>query len=153
MNDQFEWKAEITFKGTAEEFNEMSASLGEVLKAKYVAVSIPGVKWPDTSGGRFPFPRPFPDEFSERMNRAKITDGMPEVSIKYLKDICGGIRTPHYHVGDKVVLLDRARFKVLVGELARELAISHVDLTEDHVEVMNHIGRLAESNELYNRNR
>ena len=25
MSDQFEWKAEITFKGTTDEFNEMTA--------------------------------------------------------------------------------------------------------------------------------
>jgi hypothetical protein len=53
----------------------------------------------------------------------------------------GGIRTPHMHLQDDVVLLDKERFKTFVGEIARELAMRNV--TEDHVGVMNRIGRLA----------
>jgi len=149
MNDQFEWKAEITFKGTADEFNEMTASLGEVLKAGRVAIDIPELrKYPypgDGWGGIMPFPRPpHQVEFSKRLNLNAIAEGMPRMKIKPFPGIDGGIRTPHMHMGDEVVLLDREQFKMFAGEVARELASRHVDTTEDYVGVMNHIGRLAE---------
>jgi hypothetical protein len=153
MNDQFEWKAEITFKGTADEFNEMTASLGGVFKTGRVAVNIPRWKKPypgnDGVGGRMPFPEPL----RERLNLDAITEGMPRVWLKPFPiiigegpggGIAGGIRTPHLHLKEEVVLLDRERFKTFAGEIARELAGRHVDTTEDYVGVMNHIGRLAE---------
>lgn len=50
----------------------------------------------------------------------KIAEGMPRVKIN--KGIHGGIRNPHLHVANEVVLLDRARFKQLVGQVAEQLA-------------------------------
>lgn len=50
----------------------------------------------------------------------KLVKGMPKVRI--IKDINGGMRNPHLHVGNEVVLLDRAKFKELVGQVAAEMA-------------------------------
>ena len=50
----------------------------------------------------------------------KIAEGMPRLKIN--KGINGGIRNPHFHVANGVVLLDRARFKQLVGQVAEQLA-------------------------------
>jgi len=54
----------------------------------------------------------------EMLNR--LTKDMPK--IKIIKDIDGGMRNAHLHVGNEVVLLDRARFKELVGQVAAEMA-------------------------------
>ncbi len=50
----------------------------------------------------------------------KIAKEMPRTKI--IKNIDGGIRTPHLHIENELVLLDRARFKELVGQVAMELA-------------------------------
>lgn len=54
----------------------------------------------------------------EMMNR--LARGMPRLKIN--EDIYGGMRNPHFHLGNEVVLLDRARFKELVGQVAMEMA-------------------------------
>lgn len=50
---------------------------------------------------------------------AKIAKDMPRV--KLIKNIYGGIRNPHLHINNEVVLLDSARFKEFVGQVATEL--------------------------------
>lgn len=50
----------------------------------------------------------------------KIAKDMPR--FKIIKNIDGGIRNPHLHVENEVVLLDKARFKEVVGQVAMELA-------------------------------
>jgi len=50
----------------------------------------------------------------------KIAKDMPR--FKIIKNIDGGIRNAHLHVANEVVLLDRARFKEVVGQVAGELA-------------------------------
>jgi len=156
MNDQFEWKAEITFKGTADEFNEMTASLGGVLKTGRVKIAIPELMRlpPGHLCGMVACDLDVP---SQSIKMSALAEGMPRVRLKPLPEIgggiaggiripliAGGIRTPHLHLEEDVVLLDRDRFKTFVGEVARELASRHVDTTEDHVVVMNRINRLAE---------
>lgn len=50
----------------------------------------------------------------------RVSEGMPRV--KLVKDFPGGIRVPHLHAGDEVILLDAARFKEVVAPIAAELA-------------------------------
>ncbi len=52
--------------------------------------------------------------------RDKVIEGMPRVKI--INGIDGGIRNPHLHIKDEVVLLNRARFKEVVSQIAGELA-------------------------------
>lgn len=49
----------------------------------------------------------------------ELSKGMPR--LKMIKGIEGGIRNPHLHIGDEVVLLDRERFKDVVRRAAQEL--------------------------------
>lgn len=151
MSDQFEWKAEITFKGTAEEFNKMSAVLAGMVEPGRVDIKIPG--WdPDRLCGILPC-----DIDMQGLDMKALTEGMPRVSLKSLPHIggggiaggirippiAGGIRSPHVHVDHEVVLLDRERFKTFVGEVARSLAVKHIDADKDYVGVMNRINTLA----------
>lgn len=50
----------------------------------------------------------------------KITEGMPRFKLN--KDIYGGIRNAHLHLGDEIILLNKRAFKDVVGEVAKEIA-------------------------------
>ena len=138
MEDVFEWKAEIKFKGTAADFANLTKSIAELP----VEIHIP--EWarrPRHLAGCMPVPV---DVLLAEETLKKITEGMPRVKIKYIKDIYGGIRTPHLHFKDDVVLLDRARFKTVVSQIAHELAARRVERIEDYVGVMSKVGPLAD---------
>lgn len=141
MEDVFEWKGEIKFKGTAAEFNRLGDSLTDLLKTGHVTIDFP--EW-------LRRPRPLPglwpvlaDVVLGGEMLKSITEGMPRVQINYIRDIRGGIRTPHLHVGDDVVLLDRARFKTVVAEIARDLAARRAEAMEDYVDVTDPITALT----------
>lgn len=134
MENRFEWRAEIRFKGTEKEF----AKLAELVEAMPAEVAVPDESISEklaSSSAEYSMirPRPFPGEppYIERilgMDRIKLlTKDNPIVSIKFPDDIAGGIRTAHLHIGDKVVLLDRNTFKKVVLEVATEIAAKNVD--------------------------
>lgn len=137
MSDKFVWKAALKFEGTAEEFNRLVESL-EPLQVK---VEIPEcISIPRHLAGcqRTPLERLLGEA---RMK--KLIEDMPRTRIKFIQDIKGGIRTPHLHLADEVVLLDQARFKTLVGQIAQELAEIRAETIEDYIEVMDPVGRLS----------
>lgn len=142
MEGIFEWKAEIKFKGIAAEFNRFVDSLGDALKAGNITISVPEWEWrPHHLAGCMPIPV---DVLLGEERLKQIIEGMPRMQIKYIRDIRGGIRTAHLHLEDAVVLLDRARFKTMVAQVAHELAARRVEAIEDYVAVMNQVGRLAD---------
>ena len=51
-------------------------------------------------------------------------------------DIAGGIRTPHLHLGDEVVLVDRNHFKSLLGQVAREVFEQRAASRQDYEEII-----------------
>lgn len=137
MKDEFVWKAEIRFEGTAQEFNKVAEALEELP----VEILIPEWKFrPPHLAGCMPLPlqRLIPED---HLN--KLVEGMPVINIKYVKDIYGGMRTPHLHLGDDIVLLERDRFAQYVGEVASTLGAMRAETLEDYVEVMNPVGRLS----------
>jgi hypothetical protein len=74
----------------------------------------------------FIYPKPFPggwpvpiyEVLGERL-LAQLSGDMPPLKID---GIDGGIRNPHLHLADRIVLVDRDRFKEVVGHVAMELA-------------------------------
>jgi len=141
MDEVFEWKAEIAFKGTAEEFAQFAEQMEAVAKARNVSVRIPDW-WPKPG----PFPGFWPVDPRVLLGRdvlAKLVEGSPMIDIKYIRDIRGGIRTAHLHLGDQVALLERAAFKEVVSKVAAELGSQRVDSAADYVHVMAGINGLA----------
>lgn len=137
MQDKFVWKAGIKFRGSAEEFNQ----LAEVLKDLPVEIEIP--EWDDIPqhlAGCQPLPL---DVLLGAAKVKKLTEGLPRMQLKFITDIEGGIRTPHLHLADEVVLLDHARFKTYVGQIAQELAERRAETVKDYIYVMDPVGRLA----------
>lgn len=106
------FRTEIEFKGSIAEFKKLSTDL----------VKLPvrlRAEWPPThTAGCWPVA---PEKIIEGDLLEKIISDQPRVKI--LKDIYGGIRNPHFHVKDEIVLLARNRFQELVKNVAGELAV------------------------------
>ena len=137
MEDKFTWKGQIKFVGSSAQFNELS----EMLDKYPVEFEIP--EWdriPDHLAGCFPFPL---EILVSKDQIKKLTEGMPKIKIKYLRDIRGGIRTAHLHLDEQLVLLDRKRFKMMVGNVAEELAEMRVDRMSDYIDVMQVVGDIG----------
>ena len=141
MDEVFEWKAEIAFKGTAEDFAQFAEHMEAITKAGKVSVRIPEW-WPRPT----PFPGFWPVDPRVLLGRkaiAKLVEGSPIIDIKYIRDIRGGMRTAHLHLGDQIVLLERETFKQVVSKVAAELGSQRVEAAADYVQVMAGINALA----------
>ena len=127
---EFTWKGEMTFNGTAREFAKLAEALNDRIE---VEVTVPAWWPPRPFPGYPPWPwwRRIPKEILDN-----IIKGAPKFQVMWIKDFAGGIREPHLHLADEVVLLDRERFKLMVGEVASVLAAARVDHMEDFVSVM-----------------
>lgn len=69
-----------------------------------------------------------------------VTKNMPR--FKLVKGIEGGIRDPHLHIRDEVVLLGREQFRKLVGQVAMRLA-GDLAAVADHAETVGAIRNLV----------
>ena len=139
MDDKFTWKAEIKFVGTADEFNK----LGEALDQFHLEFEV--AEWrlhpfPGHVAGCWPMPL---DNLLGAERVKKLVAGMPQAKLRFIDDICGGIRTAHLHLGDQVVLLSRALFKTLVADVAHELGEMRVESCGDYIDVVQAVGHLA----------
>ena len=112
MNKAITFRTEIEFKGSAEEFGTVAAALVELpirIRVEWPPGHLAGC-WPVSIG------HVLSDKILD-----KITEGMPRINAKIIQGIAGGIRDPHLHLGDEIVLLDRIRFKQVAGQVAQEL--------------------------------
>lgn len=146
MENEFEWSAVIKFKGTEKEFAKMVEKLDKIPAELVVSVKEsdnvesekmirPSDLFPENPGqtqGMFPFPKPSLPVFEQEMARA--VKGETELSIKFPEDIRGGIITPHLHIGEKVVILSREKFKGVVSKVAAEMNAVDVNISGDFVE-------------------
>jgi hypothetical protein len=124
------WKSEILFKGTVKEFNKMA----EFLVKLPVKIYIPEwIHLPPHIAGCYPIG---PEKILGREKFAEFAEPMPRARMIYIRDIRGGIRTPHLHVDGDVVFVDREKFKVFVREIAQNLAERRVEKVEDYIELM-----------------
>ena len=140
MDMNLTWKAEIVFKGDAKGLTQLANALEKIP----VEVSIPEWKIrPHHLAGCFPLPI---DRLLRQELIDKIIDGMPRMQVKFVKDIAGGIRLAHLHIGNEIVLLDQDRFRTFASTVAAELANILVDMEgTDYVEVMGPINNLMDT--------
>jgi hypothetical protein len=139
MTERFTWKGEIVFKGSVDEFNQFA----ELLDLQPVRVGI--AEWAKIEGSHLAGCNRVPvDKLIERAKLDKIIADQPRIKLRFIKDIRGGIRSPHMHLADEVVLLNRNRFKTLVREVATVLAETRVDRLDDYINVMGTVNMLAD---------
>ena len=112
MNKAITFRTEIEYRGSAEEFGKVAAALVELpIRIR--------IEWPPGHlAGCWPIP--IGEILSDRILENIIED-MPRINAKIIQGIPGGIRDPHLHLRDEVVLLDKNKFKELAGQVAQEL--------------------------------
>ena len=136
MKNALKWKAEINFEGSPDEFNEMLAKLDRL------PVEISIAEWterPHHFAGCMPVPIA---RLIGEDHLNKLVEGRPIIDIKYIRDIRGGMRMAHVHIGDAIAILDQARFKMLVAGVAHNLGEMRAETIGDYIEVMDAVGRL-----------
>lgn len=109
-DEEIAFQTEIKFKGKIREFIKIADALKEL--PIDIRVEFPR----DHTAGCWPIP-PLKAIGAERIE--EIIEGQPRFIIK---GIDGGIRDPHFHEKDEIILLDRKRFQQLVKGVAGELA-------------------------------
>ena len=139
MDKPFTWKGELSFSGTEKDF----ARLAAILDSYPVRVEIPEWRIIDT-GHLAGCNRISVDTLLEAKRLDEIIAEQPRFKPTFIKDIRGGIRSPHLHLGDEVVLLNRDRFKMMVGSVATALAEARVDKYYDYINVVGRVNELAD---------
>lgn len=124
------WKGMVEFEGTPEEFEIFTGALAqtgvnvsidresiftELIKRGYVAP----VRW----------------DAVDVMKQLNETNSL-RMASPAISDIPGGIRTPHLHLGDDIVLVDRNQFKSLLGQVARDVFEQRVTSMQDFNEII-----------------
>ena len=134
---KIEFKANIEFKGPVETFKKLVLALGKLPVTLHSPVGhISSALWPRP----IPFPGGIP--IIRLLSKNFIEDlikGMP--IIKIVDGIEGGVRNAHLHLKDRIVFLDRARFKNMVTKIASDLA-GKMAVKGDYAETINAIKNL-----------
>jgi hypothetical protein len=123
------WKGEVTFEGTPEQFK----SFIEVLSSHSVAINISELAGHLGRNAGYVKPIEIGAVIAERMmNRiSKEAVRMPMPGI-----IAGGIRSPHLHVGQEVLLVSKEQFKTFLGDVARQIAENRVETESDFYDMI-----------------
>ncbi len=115
MSEKLTFRAEFEFQGTADELGKVIAGLNK-LPGRLVVGKIP---LPFPYPGGWPIP---PMRFLSKEMLAGISKERPAFARQLLSGINGGIRDPHLHLEDQVVILDREMFSQVVGKAAASIA-------------------------------
>ena len=120
------WKAEVEFVGTLEEF----AKFTEALSAAQIKIN---KEWEE-----FEIPRYRAGYIAPALiDTASISKMLNESKVQRIADLInGGIRTPHFHIGKEIVLVDRDQFKTILGEVARDVFECRAIQSEDYMDAI-----------------
>ena len=133
-NANLKWKGEVAFEGSLEQFKSFTAAM----EKHPVTINVSEL---GNIIGKYHFAgyiRPIMETFSAEQ-LAKLTEGAPRMAFKGIEGIAGGIRSPHIHLAEEVVLIDKERFKTVLGDVARSLAQRRVDSEEDYFSMVKSI--------------
>lgn len=118
------WKAQVEFVGKPDEFLKFA----EALDVAQVQIDIGSSIVPDPGNG-YVAPR--------FVNTARIEGMLDKAEVQRIAGLInGGIRTPHFHVGKEIVLMDRDQFKDILGEVARDVFEHRALVKEDYMDVI-----------------
>ena len=118
------WKAEVEFVGEMVEFVKFAEALSNA-RAK---IDIGAVIVHDINRG-YVAPR--------YIDTAHIQKVLKETTVQRIPSLInGGIRTPHFHIGKEIFLVDRDQFKTILGEVARDVFEHRALQHEDYMEVI-----------------
>ena len=112
-----------------EEFVKFTEALAAVRAQIDVGIKPDQVKIPDPGRAGYVGPR-----FIDTARVNEILSGAKVQRITGL--INGGIRTPHFHIGKEIALVDRDQFKTILGEVARDVFEHRALQKEDYMDVI-----------------
>jgi len=140
MPEDFEWKVEIVYKGNPAEFANVRNALQSLQKVGLM------INYPDWGILHGPFPGIPPIDLQKSLS-PEVIKSLTAKAITHasLRDIYGGIRDPHFHLGSDVFLLDRASFRELATNVASGLVARRIDANEDFTTVMKGMTGLIEN--------
>ena len=116
------WKAQVEFTGKPEEFVKLS----EALFAANAKIDFGTFK-----------PGPGNGYVAPRLLDGTVLAGLKESNSQRIVGLInGGIRTPHFHVGKEIVLVDRTQFKNILGEIARDVFEQRALQKDDYLEAI-----------------
>jgi hypothetical protein len=127
------WKGEVTFEGTIEQFYAFKTAI----ENHPISITVPeydNKRFQIVHGSGYISPAALAGLKQAQLE--KLTAGEPRVQFARIKNIAGGIRTPHLHLADEVVLVDKERFKTFLGEIARSTLDNRVDTEEDYYDMI-----------------
>ena len=109
---EIEFKSEVIFNGSIEQFQRFAEELVK-LDGKIDV----GRCWrPWKRAGSITFPMKFLLKTDDLMNLVKA-----EKKFKLIKDINGGIRNPHFHLENEIVLFDQPAFEKFTEKVAERM--------------------------------
>lgn len=118
------WKANVEFVGKLEEFMKFT----EALTSAQVSIEIGEMIKPDKGNG-YVAPR--------FIDTARVNDLLNKSKVQRITGLInGGIRTPHFHIGKEIALVDRDQFKTILGEVARDVFEYRALQKEDYMDVI-----------------
>lgn len=124
------WKGMVEFEGTPAEFEKFSGALAQA--GVHVSIDKDSIFTELTKRG---YVAPVRWEAIGVMKQLNESNSL-RMTSPAIGDIAGGIRTPHLHVGDDIVLVDRDHFKSLLGQVAREIFEQRVTTKQDFDEII-----------------
>lgn len=124
------WKGTVEFEGTPEDFEKFSGALAQ--SGVHVSFDKDSIFTELTKRG---YVAPVRLEAIGVMQQLNESNSL-RMSGPAISDIPGGIRTPHLHVGDGIVLVDRGEFKSLLGQVARDIFEQRVATKQDFDEII-----------------
>lgn len=118
------WKAEVEFVGKPEEFVKFT----EALTAVRAKIAVGDIIKPDKGNG-YVAPR--------FIDTGRVREMLNEAEVQRITGLInGGIRTPHFHIGKEILLVDRDQFKTILGEVARDVFQHRAFQKEDYIDVI-----------------
>lgn len=136
MNTTLKWKGEVTFEGTIDQFN----SFRESLETQSVHVGIPELQSNIfTKIHPAGYITPAISAILSAGRLAKIAEKATRFQFKGIDGIAGGIRSPHLHIGEEVILIDKEVFKNILSEAASNIAQRRVDAEDDYCNMIKSI--------------
>jgi hypothetical protein len=118
------WKANVEFVGKPEDFVKFT----EILSAVQAKIEINDRIKPGKGNG-YVAPR--------FIDTARVNKILSEAKAQRINGLInGGIRTPHFHIGKEIVLVDRDQFKTILGEVARDVFEHRALQKEDYMDII-----------------
>ena len=116
---QLVWKAEVTFQGTVDDFK----ALAHAMAAHKISIST-GESFGQL-GTHAGYMRPVDVQTIVSQRELEIMQ-KDATSVPLPAIIAGGIRAPHFHMGQDVLLVSKEQVKAFLGEIAGQLTEEEV---------------------------